>query len=64
MNLEWALMVEGLAAQLYTQSGGPWRWTMIHRDHKRTWRAAAKGMLRRGIRTGFASQRITPKTLH
>jgi hypothetical protein len=63
MNMKWALMVEGLAAQLYTLNGGPWHWNMIHQDHKRTWRAAAKGMLRRGIRTGFSKRRITPKTV-
>lgn len=62
MNLKWALLVEGQAAQLYTLKGGPWRWSMIRDEHKRPWRAAAKGLLRRGIRTGFAGRRITPKT--
>jgi hypothetical protein len=61
VNIEWALLVEGLAAQLYTLDGGPWRWNMIQDRDKRRWRAAAKGCLRRGIRTGFANRRITPK---
>lgn len=61
MNVEWALLVEGFAAQLYTLDGGAWCWNMIRDEHKRLWRSAAKGCLRRGIRTGFAKRCITPK---
>lgn len=58
----WRLLVEGLAAQLYADDGGAWPWPMVGDDHKRLWRTAAKGCLRRGIRTGFGDRRVTPRT--
>ena len=63
MNLKWALLVEGTAAQMYRRHGGAWHWCMIREDAKRPWRSAAKGCLRRGIKTGFGSTRHTPKTV-
>lgn len=63
MNIRWALLVEGQAAQLYTLDGGRWSWSMINDEHKRLWRAVAKGRLRRGIGTGFRSEPITPKII-
>lgn len=62
INIRWALLVEGTAAQMYSARGG-WRWSMIRDDVKREWRAAARGCLRRGIRTGFGHRPITPRTL-
>ncbi|PWC54411.1 hypothetical protein TSA6c_00345 [Azospirillum sp. TSA6c] len=62
LNIRWALLVEGTAAQLYSQRGG-WRWCMIREDVKQEWRAAARGCLRRGIRTGFGHRRIAPRDL-
>lgn len=60
INIRWALLVEGTAAQLYSHHGG-WWWSMIREDVKREWRAAARGCLRHGVRTGFGHRRITPR---
>lgn len=60
MNLQWAQLVEGYAAQLYTLNGGCWPWSMVNDGVKRRWKAVAKHRLRTG-RSSFAGRPVTPR---
>lgn len=49
----WSNMVEGVAAQLYLQNGGAVWWSCLNEDIQCQWRAAAKGLLERGLIAGL-----------